>query len=80
MTRVAKSQAKRKVSITLDADLVAEMEAAGEPLSTQVNQALRAEVERRARERRLDDFLTQLEAEHGPVDEKLLARWTELLS
>ena len=35
--------AKRKVSVSLDEDLVAELEAADEALSGQVNEAIRAE-------------------------------------
>ena len=45
--------AKRKVSVTLDADLVAAMEAdGGTTLSAEVNSALRAEFTRRKRQQR----------------------------
>lgn len=71
--------AKRKVSVSLDEDLVAELEAADEALSGQVNEAIRAEVERRRRNRLLTDMLDSLDAEHGPVDEALVAKYTELL-
>lgn len=71
--------AKRKVSVSLDEDLVAELEAADEALSGQVNEAIRAEVERRRRNRLLTDMLDALDAEHGPVDEALVAKYTELL-
>nr|MDT0664238.1 type II toxin-antitoxin system CcdA family antitoxin [Micromonospora sp. DSM 115978] len=62
------SAGKRKVSVTLDADLVAEVEAAGDNLSAQVNSALRDELERRRRQRALSDLLARLDAEHGPLD------------
>jgi hypothetical protein len=71
--------AKRKVSVSLDEDLVAELEAADEALSGQVNEAIRAEVERRRRNRLLVGMLDSLDAEYGPVDEELIAKYTELL-
>ena len=71
--------AKRKVSVSLDEDLVAELEAADEALSGQVNEAIRAEVERRRRNRLLTDMLDSLDAEHGPVDKTLVAKYMELL-
>src|ERR1700749_282785 len=71
--------AKRKVSVSLDEDLVAELEAADEALSGQVNEAIRAEVERRRRNRLLTDMLDALDAEYGPVDEALVVKYTELL-
>jgi hypothetical protein len=64
---------KRKVSVSLDEDLVAELEAADEALSGQVNEAIRAEVERRRRIRLLTGMLDSLDAEYGPVDEALVA-------
>jgi post-segregation antitoxin (ccd killing protein) len=71
--------AKRKVSVSLDEDLVAELEAADEALSGQVNEAIRAEVERRRRNRLLTDMLDSLDAKYGPVDEALVAKYTALL-
>src|ERR1700749_3084358 len=71
--------AKLKVSVSLDEDLVAELEAADEALSGQVNEAIRAEVERRRRNRLLTGMLDSLDAEYGPVDEALVAKYTELL-
>ena len=71
--------AKRKVSVSLDEDLVAELEAADEALSGQVNEAIRAEVERRRRNRLLTAMLDSLDAEYGPVDETLVEKYTELL-
>jgi post-segregation antitoxin (ccd killing protein) len=71
--------AKRKVSVSLDEDLVAELEAADEALSGQVNEAIRAEIERRRRNRLLVGMLDALDAKYGPVDEALIAKYTELL-
>jgi post-segregation antitoxin (ccd killing protein) len=71
--------AKRKVSVSLDEDLVAELETADEALSAQVNQAIRAEVERRRRNRLLTAMLDSLDATYGPVDEALVAKYAELL-
>ena len=71
--------AKRKVSVSLDEDLVAELEAADEALSGQVNEAIRAEVERRRRNRLLTGMLDGLDAKYGPVDGALVAKYTELL-
>ena len=71
--------AKRKVSVSLDEDLVAELEAADEALSGQVNEAIRAEVERRRRNRLLTGMLDSLDAKYGPVDEALVEKYKELL-
>jgi antitoxin CcdA len=70
---------KRKVSVSLDEDLVAELEAGGEALSTQVNEAIRAELSRRRRHRLLDDLLNDLDATHGPPNEKLVKKYLDLL-
>lgn len=71
---------KRKVSVSLDEDLVAELEAGGDTLSAQVNDALRHELERRRRHRLLGEMLDDLDAADGPVDEKLVAKYIELLT
>ena len=76
--------AKRKVSVTLDADLVAAMEADnGTTLSAEVNSALRAEVTRRKRHQALADLLDHLADERGrldaPEDEAEIARYMRLL-
>jgi hypothetical protein len=42
-----------------------------------VNEAIRAEVERRRRNRLLTGMLDSLDAEHGPVDEALVAAAVE---
>jgi antitoxin CcdA len=61
--------AKRKVSVTIDADLVAAIEADEETtLSAEVNAALRARVTKRLRQKALGDFLDRLDAERGPLD------------
>jgi antitoxin CcdA len=70
---------KRKVSVSLDEDLVAELEAGGEALSAQVNEAVRLELQRRRRHRLLGEMLEVLEAAHGPADEELVRKYTELL-
>ena len=73
------TMAKRKVSVSLDEDLVEELEREDQGLSAQVNQALRAELERRRRHRLLGELLDRLDAEHGPVDESLIEKYTDLL-
>lgn len=71
---------KRKVSVSLDEDLVAELEREEEGLSAQVNYAVRSELERRRRHRLLEELLDQLDAEHGPVDESLVEKYVGLLA
>ena len=71
--------AKRKISVSLDEDLVEELEREEQGLSAQVNLALRAELERRRRNRLLVELLDQLDAEHGPVDESLIEKYAGLL-
>jgi Post-segregation antitoxin CcdA len=78
------SSAKRKVSITLDADLVEAVEADGRTtLSAEVNSALRAEFTRRKRQQALADLLDRLADERGsldtPEDETEIARYMRLL-
>ena len=78
------SSAKRKVSITLDADLVEALEAdASATLSAEVNSALRAEFTRRKRQQALADLLDSLAGERGrldtPEDEAEIARYMRLL-
>lgn len=66
--------------MSLDADLVAELELADEALSTQVNDAIRAQLERRRRSRLLGEFLDNLEAVDGPADEALVSKYMDILS
>jgi len=78
------STAKRKVSVTLDADLVAALEADDSTtLSAEVNSALRAEFTRRLRQRALAGLLDHLAEERGaldtPEDEAEIARYMRLL-
>ncbi len=70
---------KRKVSVSLDADLVDELEASEEGLSAQVNEAIRNELVRRRRQRALGEMLAELEELHGPVDEQLVEHYYDLL-
>ena len=70
---------KRKVSVSLDEDLVAELEAGPDALSAQVNDAVRAELLRRRRQRLLTELLDELEDEHGPPDDELVQKYLDLL-
>ncbi len=70
---------KRKVSVSLDEELVAELEAGGEALSSQVNEAVRNELARRRRLRMLGEMLDGFEQAAGPPNEKLVARYMDLL-
>ena len=62
------NSAKRKVSITIDADLVEAVEAKGAVLSAEINSALRAELARQQRQEALGEFLDRLAAERGRLD------------
>jgi post-segregation antitoxin (ccd killing protein) len=62
--------AKRKITVTVDEELVESAKLASESLSAVVNQALAAELDRRARAAALAGLLAGWEAEHGPVDEQ----------
>jgi len=57
---------KRKVTITIDADLARELEAAGS-LSAQLNEGGWALLERRRRAERLTALLDQLDHSDGPL-------------
>ncbi len=70
---------KRKVSVSLDEDLVAELEGGDEALSSQVNDAVRLELTRRRRHRLLGQMLDEFESTSGPVDENLVRKYTDLL-
>jgi antitoxin CcdA len=73
------TRTKRKVSVSLDEDLVAELEAGDDALSAQVNDAVRSELERRRRQRLLTESHTELYTVHGPPDEKLVRKYSDLL-
>jgi len=62
------SVAKRKVSVTVDADLVAEIEADGDNVSARVTEALRTDMAARRRQRALARLLDRLEIAEGPLD------------
>lgn len=70
---------KRKISVSLDAELVYELEAADEALSHQVNEAVRETLIRRRRQRMLTQLLDELAARHGPVPASLIDKYVDLL-
>lgn len=65
--------------MSVDEDLVAELEASDEPVSTQVNSALRSQLEHRRRQRLLREWLDRMDAEEGPVDEAIVQKYMDLL-
>jgi hypothetical protein len=71
--------AKRKISVSLDADLVDELEIADESLSKQVNDAIRDALARRRRHRLLRELLAELDARHGAVPPAMIAKYEALL-
>lgn len=76
MTQVA----KRKLSISLDEDLVRSLEGFDESVSMQINAAVREDLARRVRRHQLVEMLDRLDEEHGPVDEDGIRRFQELLA
>jgi antitoxin CcdA len=70
---------KRKISVSLDEDLVEELEASGDTVSSQVNQAVRDDLERRRRNRLLGEWLDEMEAEDGPIPQELIDKYMKLL-
>ncbi|CAN5721507.1 MAG: type II toxin-antitoxin system CcdA family antitoxin [Iamia sp.] len=70
---------KRKISVSIDEELVAELEASDEPVSAQVNSALRDQLAHRRRQRLLREWLDQMEAEDGPLDETEVQTFMDLL-
>ena len=74
---------KRKISVTLDAEVVDELERAGESVSAHVNRILREEFAARRRRHNLGLLLHDLDAERGPLDtpedEREIRRFAELL-
>lgn len=71
--------AKSRLSVTVDADLIAAVHAAvargdAESMSAWVNDALRLKVDHDRRLRGIDDFIAAYEAEHGEItDEEMEA-------
>lgn len=79
---VSDATPKQKVSLSLDADLVADLERSG-PLSPQVNAALRAAAERHRRQEALEALVRSLTDTYGldsPEDRAAIDRYVELLS
>lgn len=74
------AQLKRKVSVTIDDDLVDALQASDDSLSAQVNAAIRVVVEQRMRATRLRRLLDELEAADGPVDEDEVRRFLAFLA
>ena len=75
---------KRKVSLSLDEDLVEAFEALGPGgLSPEINNTLRQEYERRQQRQRLRELLDELSEQDGPLntleDQKEIVRLQELL-
>lgn len=71
---------KRKISVSLDEDLVAELESGGEALSSQVNQAVRNELAARRRQRLLGEMLEAYERTSGVAEEALVRKYMDLLT
>lgn len=71
---------KRKVTITIDADLVEEMERADEPVSVQVNRAVSESIAFRRQNRLLCEMLDGFDVDLGPVDPALLDKYRELMA
>ena len=66
--------AKRKITVTVDEELVETAHALGaDSLSSVVNRALEREVDRRARHAALGRLLAEWDVAHGPVDDDTLA-------
>ena len=66
--------AKRKITVTVDEELVETAHALGaDSLSSVVNRALEREVDRRARHAALGRLLAEWDDAHGPVDDDTLA-------
>ena len=67
--------AKNRLSVTIDADLIAAGQAAvaageAESVSAWVNEALRLKAEQDRRLRALDQFIAAYEAEHGEITDE----------
>ena len=74
------SMPKRKISVSLDEDLIRGLEAVGQSLSAQINLAVRVELERRQRQAALEALLDQWDAEDGPVPEELVKKYERMLA
>ena len=74
------SMPKRKITVAIDAELVAEMELVDEPISAQVNRAVSESISLRRQHRLLREMLDSFDAELGPVDDQLVQKYRELLA
>jgi post-segregation antitoxin (ccd killing protein) len=74
------TQTKRKISVSLDEDLVSALEAEGETLSAQINTAMREEIEHRHRRQLLGELLDRLDREQGSVEDHLVEKYVRLLA
>ncbi len=72
--------AKRRISVSVDEDLIKELEGVDQSLSAQVNEALRETVEHRRRQRLLAELLDKIDEEEGPVEEALVDKYARLLA
>jgi hypothetical protein len=74
---------KRKLSLTLDEELLAFLEKNPDALSAQVNDALRTEVARQQQHLALGQLLKHLDGTDGPLnsaaDEEAITRYMRLL-
>lgn len=71
---------KRKLSVSLDEDLVAALEAGSDPVSVQVNEAVRAEVERRRHQQALARFCDRYVEETEPWSDEDEAEIRRIMS
>lgn len=79
-------EVKRKISVTLDADLLAELAAGEGSISAQLNVALRAEIRRRRQADGWQRILDEMLEADGPLDTledieamaRIAERWREL--
>lgn len=77
---------KQKISVTLDADLLAELRRNPGSVSAQLNDALRAEIDRRRQRAAMQRYLAELDESEGPLDspediaemERIEQVWREL--
>jgi Post-segregation antitoxin CcdA len=66
--------AKRKITVTVDEELIAYIHAAGDQVSSVVNAALINEIDRRARLDALGELLDHWDSIAGPVSPEALAQ------
>lgn len=71
---------KRKILVSLDAELVEGLETADTALSQQVYDAVRETLVRRRRQRLLNELLEELDRKHGRVSADRIAKYVELIA